>query len=181
MVDTKARFGLDVCRNVTSWTQVEFTSTESQRDKCQYPCHSAPSATLLVDTHQCRPLCRNSAFALKKFTVAVSGAFPAHVHHYPIRDHLIWCLADARRFSSDQRGSLARRTQRAHTIPSSVPTRCSWVKLLWPSHTAGFPPVNQIRSRTSRSLSHLRRTSQHGLAIPQHFSAARTTHGTIEW
>ena len=46
--------------------------------------------------------------------------------------------ATALRFSSDQLFSASRRTLLAYTTPSSVRTRCSSVRSLFPSHTPGF-------------------------------------------
>ena len=51
---------------------------------------------------------------------------------------LLWCPSDFSDFSCDRRGSLTRRAQRAHTMPSSVLTRCSSVRPLLLLHAASF-------------------------------------------
>ena len=69
----------------------------------------------------------------------------------------------ALRFSSDQLFSASRRTLRAYTTPSSVRTRCSSVRSLFPSHTsdfhlsanfdARFPDPFPISGRCARTVS----------------------------
>ena len=79
------------------------------------------------------------------------------------------------RFSSDQLFSASRRTLRAYTAPSSVRTRCSSVRSLFPSHTLEFPSVCELCCWISRSLSDLWKMCKNC------FSKLHSAHGTIEW
>ena len=83
------------------------------------------------------------------------------------------------RFSSDQLCSASRRTLRACTTPSSVRTRCSSVRSLFPQPHARFPSAN-FGTGISRSRSNLWKMCKNCFSKLHQFSSRRSAHGTIE-
>ena len=75
------------------------------------------------------------------------------------------------RFSSDQLFSANRRTLRAYTTPSSVRTRCSSARSLFPSHTPDFPLYANFGAGLPDPFPTSGRSS---------FPRLRSAHGTIE-
>ena len=92
------------------------------------------------------------------------------------RSWLLWSLDDCLELFS-----ASRRTLRAYTTQSSVRTRCSSVRSLFPSHTLGFhlsanfgagcPDPFPTSGRCARTVS----PNSH------QFSTVRSAHDTIEW
>ena len=87
----------------------------------------------------------------------------------------------ALRFSSDRLFSASRRTLRAYTTPSSVRTRCSSVRSLFPSHTPDFHLFANFGAGFPDSFSFLWKMCKNCFSKLHQFSTIRSSHGTIEW
>ena len=66
-------------------------------------------------------------------------------------------------------------------VASSVRTRCSSVRSLFPQPHAGFPSVCQFWCWISRSFSYLWKMCKNCFSKLHQFSTIRSSHGTIEW
>ena len=135
----------------------------------------------------CRVFLRSHHRSLVCFFVRILFVYVLLVPLWDLLHHLLSSTSasvesstTALRFSSDQLFSASRRTLRAYTSPSSVRTKCSSARSLFPNHTPDFHLSANIRCWISRSLSDLWKMCKNCFSKLHQVSTIRSAHGTLE-